>query len=251
MGGASRNEKRRKQEAADRRLAAAGIRPPQRRNRTPLVIVGVVLVVAVVIGIVVVVVQRSSGGTPPAYAAAVPTAVSGAVVSVGDGPVVVDVYEDYLCPICERFEERYGDEIAAAVNAGQITARFHTIAILDAATSPPGYSTRAANAALCAADAGVYPAYHHQLFAEQPAERSAGLTDQQLVQFGTQLGASGDFATCVTSGAHTDQVTAETAAAESNPALLTDGQFGTPTVAVGGQKIDLNDTSWLQAAIAR
>jgi protein-disulfide isomerase len=249
MGGASRAEKKRKQEEADRRLAAAGIRVPQKRtnrtNRTPLIIVAAVVVVAVVVAGVVWFTQRGSGDVAPTYTATA----SGAVVTAGSGPVVVDVYEDYLCPVCERFEQRYGSEITAALNAGQITVRYHSIAILDSLTNPPGYSTRAANAALCSVPAGIFPAYHARLFAEQPAERSAGLTDDQLVAFGTELGARGDFAGCVTSGTHTDDVAAETAAAEANPALQTDGVFGTPTVAIGGTKVDLNDTNWLQNAI--
>ena len=44
-------------------------------------------------------------------------------------------------------------------------------------------------------------------------------------------------------------VNAETAKATSTPALQTDGQFGTPTVAIGGKKIDLNNSSWLDEAI--
>ena len=45
-------------------------------------------------------------------------------------------------------------------------------------------------------------------------------------------------------------ITAETEKASSTPALQTDGQFGTPTVAIGGKKIDLNNSSWLEDAIA-
>jgi protein-disulfide isomerase len=175
---------------------------------------------------------------------------SGAVVTVGSGPVVVDVYEDYLCPICERFEERYGSDLTAALNANQITVRYHSIAILDSRTTPKGYSTRAANAALCSVQAGVFPAYHAKLFASQPAEGSAGLTDAELVAFGTELKAQGDFAGCVNGATNASAVGAETDKATTTPALQTDGQFGTPTVALAGKKVDINNTSWLKDAIA-
>jgi protein-disulfide isomerase len=248
MDGASRGEKRRKQEQAEQRLAAAGVRPSQKSgaNRTPAIVVAVVLVVAVAVGLGVWLTRGSDGDVTPNY----PVVASGAVVTSGNGPVVIDVYEDYLCPFCERFEERYGNELTTALNAGQITVRFHTIAILDRLTNPPGYSTRAANAALCAVPAGIYPAYHKKLFEEQPAEGSAGLTTEQLVGFGTDLGAPADFAECVNTNAHTNAVAAETEAATSDPALQGNGQFGTPTVAVNGTKVDLNDTNWLQNAIA-
>jgi len=245
MGGASRSEKRRKQEEAEQRLAAAGIRVPQKRNRTPTIVVSVVLVLAVVIGGAVLLARGLGGSVEPTYTASAETPVA----TAGTGPGVLDVYEDYICPSCERFEERYGDDITTALNEGRLTVRFHTIAILDEQSEPAGYSTRAANAALCAVPAGIFPLFHEKLFEEQPAEGSAGLTDEQLIQFGTELGAQGDFAACVRGGSHADAVATETAAATKNPDLQTEGRFGTPTVAIDGKKINLNDTSWLQEAL--
>lgn len=249
MGGASRNEKRRRQDAADRRLRAAGITPRAKTtpNRTPLIIVVVVVAVAVIVGLTVWFTTRGSGAaTAPTYTAQV----TGGVVTAGTGPVTVEVYEDYLCPQCERFEERYGSEITAALNAGQISVRYHGIAILDRASNPEGYSTRAANAALCAVPAGVFPTYHQKLFDSQPAEGSAGLSDAQLVAFGTELGATGDFAGCVQGATNAATVGTETRASADDPTLQTNGRFGTPTVAIGGTKIDLNDSNWLKDAIA-
>lgn len=245
MGGASRNEKRRKQEEADRRLADAGIRVPQKRNRTPAIVVGVVLVVAVVVGGALLVARALGNEVEPTYTAQA----DGAVVTAGTGPVVIDIYLDYLCPSCERFETRYGDEITTALNEGKISVRFHTIAILDELSTPAGYSTRAANAALCSVPAGIFPRYHTKLFDEQPAEGSAGLSNDELIALGTELGAQGDFAACVQGDTHVDAIAAETRKAASDTALQTSGRFGTPTVAIGGKKIDLNDTSWLQKAI--
>jgi protein-disulfide isomerase len=246
MGGVSRNDKRRRQDAAAQRLAAAGIQvPPKKAPNRTLIVVAAVLAVALVAGLSVWYFNRSSASATPTYTASQ----EGAVVTVGSGPVVVDVYEDYLCPICERFEERYGADLTTALNANQITVRYHSIAILDSATTPQGYSTRAANAALCSVDAGIFPAYHEKLFDSQPAEGSAGLTDDELVAFGTELDAQGDFASCVTGATNAKAVTAETDKATSDSALQTDGRFGTPTVAIGGKKIDINNADWLQDAI--
>jgi protein-disulfide isomerase len=247
MGGAARNEKRRRQEEAARKLADAGIKVNRKSgpNRTAVVLVAVVVAFALLVGGFVL--WQRSGSSD--VAANYPVAAEGAVVTAGTGPVVVDVYEDYLCPQCERFESRYGDEITTALNEGRITVKYHTIAILDRLTEPQGYSTRAANAAICAANAGIYPGYHDKLFAEQPAEGGAGLTDDQLIAFGTDLGAGPDFAACVTGAANAAAVGAETDRAVADPALQTDGVFGTPTVTVNGRKIDLNDTGWLQSAI--
>lgn len=245
MGGASRNERRRKQEEAERRLAAAGIRVPQKRDRTGAIVVGVVLAVAVAVGGAFLVARALGHEVEPTYTATA----DGAVVTAGSGPVVIDVYEDYLCPSCERFEARYGNELTTALNENKVTVRFHTVAILDRLSEPAGYSTLAANAALCAVPAGVFPQYHKKLFDEQPAEGSAGLSDDELIALGTELGAQGDFAACVQGGTHADAVAKETEAATGDTALQTNGRFGTPTVVVGGRKVDLNDTSWLQDAI--
>lgn len=251
MGGASRNEKKRRQEAANARLAAAGIRTPQQQKKkssvSPATVIAVVVVVlvAVIGGAVWYVSQGINQDVAPTYTASA----SGAVVTAGTGPVEVDVYEDYLCPQCERFEQRYGNELTTALNNGQVTVRFHGVAILDHLTDPVGYSTRAANAALCAVPAGIFPTYHNKLFDSQPAEGSSGLTDEQLIAFGTELGATGDFAGCVTGATNADAITAETSAVAANASLQTNGTFGTPTVTVGGAKVDLNDTGWLQNAI--
>ncbi len=246
MGGASRNERRRRQQESAQRLAAAGIQvPPKRAPNRTTIIVAAVLAVALVAGLAVWLLRDSGASVTPTYTAAR----SGAVITVGSGPVVVDVYEDYLCPVCERFEERYGADLTTALNNNQITVRYHAVSILDELTTPPGYSTRAANAALCSVAAGVFPAYHKQLFDSQPAEGSAGLTDAELIALGTDLNAQGDFTGCVNAGTHADVVKAETEKSAANPALLTDGNFGTPTVAIDGKKIDLNDSGWLQQAI--
>lgn len=249
MGGASRSERQRRQAAAEARLAAAGITPTKRApkggTRIALIVLGVVVVAAAVIGYLV---AGRGGSTTPNY----PVAAAGTVVTAGqqNAPVTVDIYEDYLCPICGRFEETYRDEITTALNDGKIKVNYHATAILDNRTTPAGYSTLAANAALCAVPAGIWPAYHKALFDDQPAEGSAGLTAAQLAQKGVDLKATGDFQQCVTGNGNAAAITAATKAAIANPALQTNGQFGTPTVLVNGTKISLNDSKWLENATA-
>lgn len=247
MGGASRNEKKRKQEAANERLRAAGITPPpavKDGKRTTFIAVAVLAVVGLVVGVVVLLNRDSAAPVVPTHS----VTADGGVVVAGDGPIVVDIYEDYICPICERFEERYGTELTTAMNAGQITVRYHGVAILDSFSEPAGYSSRAANAALCSVSAGIFPAYHQRLFTDQPAEGSAGLTDEELTAFGTELGA--DLGACISGGANAAAVTAATEAAIAEPALRNEnGSFGTPTVLLDGARVDVSDTGWLQKAL--
>jgi len=170
------------------------------------------------------------------------------VVAGKEAPTKVDVYEDLLCPICGRFESQFGDEMAKGINDGKIQVVYHPVAILNRATNPTGYSLRAANAVMCSAEAGVFPAFHKKLFAEQPEEGSAGLTDQELIT--KAAGAPPTFAKCVTSGKFNGAVAAETLRASKDASLRakTAKGFGTPTVTVNGTRADLSNGDWLSGA---
>ena len=252
MGGASRNERRRRQEAVAPRPSVDRVPGSGRKDNRVKVGILVAVVIVVVFATIFVVLNRPWGSSTQATAASYPVAVDGVVVTAGQAsaPVTIDVYEDFLCPFCERFETRNADGLTAALNEGKVKVNYHALNILDARTTPPGYSTLAANAALCAVPAGIWPAYHARLFAEQPAEGSAGLTAAQLSAIGTSLGAGPAFTQCVEGNGNAAAITAATAAASANPELQTDGQFGTPTIAVGGRKIDVSDSDWLQTVLA-
>lgn len=241
---------RERRQAAQARLQAAGISPAQKAGGAGrgLAIGAVVLVVALVAGGYVAW-QNYAAGTEPTYA----VARDGVVVTAGDpsAPVTVDVYEDYLCPACKQFERIYGDEITTALNEGEAKVAYHHVSILDDRSNPAGYSTRAGNAALCAADAGIFPAYHARLYADQPSEGGAGRTVEELSALGTELGATEDFAGCVARQENTGAIAEATNAAAANPAAAPEGRFGTPTVLVNGTKIDINDSGWLSDAVGR
>jgi protein-disulfide isomerase len=215
-----------------------------------VVALAVVAAIAAVFAVVYVALDRQSG--TPVPPAAYPVAVDGVVVTAGQAtaPVTVDIYEDYLCPYCERLQNRWGGDLATALNEGRVRVDYHALNILDARSTPPGYSTLAANAALCAVPAGIWPAFHERLYLEQPAEGGPGLTAAQLSTIGTELGAGPGFGACVEANGNAAAIAAATETAAANPALQTDGQFGTPTVAVGGRKIDISDSGWLSRALA-
>jgi protein-disulfide isomerase len=217
-------------------------------NRKALLIVGGVLAVVILGAISYVYFQKSSTGS--SSSATYTTQVQGAVVIAGKSAAnKVDVYEDFLCPICGRFESTDGATLRQAIADGKIQVRYHPVAILNRGTNPTGYSTRAANAAICAADAGKYADYHDKLFAEQPEENSAGLTDQELVAKGTAVGLSGSFASCVTGHKHNAAVDAATNAAAKDTSLRAEGAkgFGTPTVLVNGKFVAWRESEWLDA----
>lgn len=235
---------RERRQAAESRLHAAGITPPKKPGGAArgLVIGAVVLVFALAGGLYLAW-QNYTAGAEPTY----PVARDGAVVRAGDqaAPVTVDVYEDYLCPTCQQFERIYRDQLTRGMNDGTIKVNYHTIAILDDRSAPPGYSTRAGNAALCAVDAGIYPAYHSRLYVDQPRQGAAGLSVEQLTALGTELGATGEFGGCVAGQGGTPSIVDATDAAVANPAAAPGGRFATPTVLVDGRMADLSNSDWL------
>src|SRR4029453_17107599 len=86
-----------------------------------------------------------------------------------------------------------GSTLAQLVADGTVQARFHGMAFLDTSANND-YSTRALNAAAPVLDAAgpeAFQAFHDLLFVNQPAEGGSGLTDDQLIEYAAQAGASG------------------------------------------------------------
>ena len=219
-----RHEKKSAAKVVRKQLAAE-----RRRKRTLWTSVAVVavLVIAGLIGWGVFQSQRSDAG--PLVAPATATTTSGE--TVGNGPVQVKLYEDFICPHCKDFENSSGSAINELVNDGKIKVTYNTVAFLDPASTTQ-YSTRAAAAAACAADGGKFKEYHDALYAQQPAEGSAGLSDSQLISIGGSVGLDqNSFGPCVNSGKYKPWVASVTDQASK------DGVTGTPTVVVNNQVI--------------
>ena len=227
--------RRRMAELAERRR-----REGERRMRAAAVVAGVVLVAVTGIGVGVQA-ARTSGPSGP-----VPQAVSvadGVTVGRSSARVTLDVYEDQQCPVCRQFETEVGAALADWVDSGTAKVNYHVISFLDSA-STTRYSSRAANALYCWADAGIFQRYHELLFANQPAEGSAGLTYDQLVQLGRQAGATGDvFETCVRNRPYADFV------ARISEQASRDGVLGTPTVLVDGKPVQPVTLAAVRAAV--
>jgi protein-disulfide isomerase len=225
-----------------------------------LVVVGVLA--AVVVGLVIFSSQKekaeaqSSGiSVVSAGLAGVPVVLeeqSGTVVVGKDGAkTTIDVYEDFLCPVCGTFELRYGGQINEALSSGKLKVRYHVVNLLDAQSVPPGYSLLSASAALSVAKNAPdkFADFHASLFGAQPREGHAGYTADQLVALGKDLRVGGSYEQDVRGGAFDETVKAAFKAAGADPALQRSqgGQsyFGTPTVAAGGKLVELNDANWL------
>jgi len=203
----------------------------ERRRRVTMWTSAVVVLVLVVAGLVgwrVLAGQQKSTAT----ALTTPPGVvdSSTAWSVGSGPVVVDVYEDFMCPVCRNFESASGATIKQLVTDKKITVRYHTVAILDASSSGTQYSTRSAGAAAAAAIDGKFIEYHDVLYANQPQEGSTGLTNAKLIDLGKSVG--------LTSTAFVDAINNKTYdawVAKVTDTFSSRGYNGTPTIVVAGK----------------
>ncbi|MEJ2862324.1 DsbA family protein [Actinomycetospora flava] len=229
--------------------------PPKRTtSRTPMIvaIAVVVLVAAVVFGGVFLAGNSSDdaqGGIPavPAPAQYTTVVADGVITAGAPAPRTLDVYEDALCPACQAFEQRYGEQIAQATEAGRVQVRYHLVNLLDQRSSPPGYSSAAGNAMMCAAEDNAFPAVHASLYAAQPSEGGRAYDTGQLIDLGRRAGAGPGYAECVTNGRHLGEVAVNFQNASNDPALQRDGGFGTPTLVLDGRTVQAGSPELEQA----
>ncbi len=195
--------------------------------------VAVVVVVALVVALVVWMNNAATDpGTPPSGSGI--NQETGAVV-VGSGSQTLDIYIDFMCPICNQFEETYGDEILDLVNDGTLPLNIHPIATPDRYSQGTAFSTRAANAMYCVAEADPDAAvpFMQAMYAKQPEENSTGLTDDEIIAIAKSVGVD-SVDTCITDGTYKKFVASMT---EKTPVAPGASGIGTPTVAVNGEVI--------------
>lgn len=212
--------------AKARQIVADQRAQERRRTITLWTSVGVVLVLFIAGMIGYSQVAGKDDGTLVTPASAVD---DGTAFALGSGPVTVDVYEDFMCPVCKNFETATGATLTELATAGKITLRFHPVAILDGASNGTEFSTRSAAAAAAAAEAGKFTEFHDVLYANQPEENSDGLTDAKMIELAASVGLTSDtFVTAVNEGTY------KTWATKATETFSERGYNGTPTIAVNG-----------------
>ena len=160
------------------------------------------------------------------------------------GILDIQMYVDYLCPVCGDFEKTNGDYISSLMENGKTTVEIHPITILDRLSQGTKYSTRAANAAACVANYSPNQFYdfHNLLFANQPAENTTALTDAQLIDYATQakVDATTSVSACITGQEFKAWVNASSARALNGPIPNSNVAKveGTPTIIVNGLKYE-------------
>jgi len=186
--------------------------------------------------------STTSPSVPASSAQAVPPGPADPVdgLAIGSGPVRVDVYVDYQCPPCSQFEESTGDVLAEYVSAQRVTLSIHPVAFIDD-RSKNNYATRSAAAMACAYEQGKGAEFHSYLLRNQPAEDTAGPTDEHLIIAGNALGLGQGFDTCVSDQQRIDWVSEATSAAERH------GVSSVPAVYVNDRSVQTTRSSLVTA----
>lgn len=167
---------------------------------------------------------------------------SGAIlIGNPDASNVVEVYADYQCPFCQRWEQQIGEALAeqALDPASDLLVKQYNLAFLGETSptlEPAGSSARAASAALCIVEEEgpeAFAEFNEQIFAvADPNQSSVQFQTSDLSQLATDLGASSETIACIEQERHVTFV-----------ALATQNGFargvqGTPTVIVNGRTLD-------------
>ena len=154
---------------------------------------------------------------------------------------VVDIYEDFQCPICQQFEVPNSSQLKSWVNTGAATVEIHPLSFLDGRATPNEYSSRAGNAAICVAEyaPNSFFDYNALLFEKQPAEGTAGPSNDDLVAdlAAVQITATDKLTSCIKNKQFGPWLLDHTSKVLSSPIPGTNQTVdGTPYILVNGQR---------------
>jgi len=217
------------------------------RRRNLLIQIGLTAIV-VLLGVGLVLYIVTSGDKKPASGEAKSIRVSTSKVinkeGTSDPKAVVSLYEDFLCPHCRDFEQKFGPTISQLIDSGAIAADFYMVAILDS-PSTNNYSSRAGAAAYCVADESkdAFRRFHAALYAQQPGETGGSFPDDaRLVEVARQAGAGGSAPDCIKKGKYVPMVQGLAAAT---------GTQSTPTIKINGQAFDVTEATTPEDLVAK
>lgn len=143
-----------------------------------------------------------------------------------DAPVLVEIYEDFLCPHCGSFERSAGDYMKEQADAGKIKVVYYPVT-LEMFEEP---TKLAANAYVCAVNKDPDKAqdYHAALYEQQQQ-----WSNDQLIEVAKQTGiTSQGFSSCVNNSEYKGYLDS------MNKAMTERGESGTPAVFVNDKKIE-------------
>jgi protein-disulfide isomerase len=164
-----------------------------------------------------------------AYPAAL---LDGPNIGTPGSPVVMQVYEDYQCPVCARYSLDVEPSLVNKyVTAGQLRIEHNDIAILGSGDANDE-SMITAKGAYCANEQGMYWPYAHWIYSNQLGENQGDFNTERVTQIAVAAGVEEQaFSSCLASEA------ALTHVGDTTSKALDLGINSTPTMYIGGQQI--------------
>ncbi len=208
----------------------AKVEPP---SGPPMALIaGVSAVLIAIVAVVVYLAVRGDGLTAQGGAGSLPEGGGIAVNPEVPGAPQVHIYEDFQCPFCGQLEQTSGPAITEAAAAGEIQLTYTFMSFLDGSLGNDS-SSRAANAAVCAADAGQVSGFVEGVFAQQPENEGDGYTDEIFLNVAEDIGIEGTdlgtFTGCVQDQTYAEYVQdmqerASKDEVTSSPVVMIDGE---------------------------
>jgi protein-disulfide isomerase len=204
----------------------------QRRQR--LILIGLISLGAALVVLAVVLPQlRPVGEIVTVTPAALPDADG---LSLGDpnAVAIIDVFEDFQCPACQRFTENTEALIIQnLVATGQARYVFHNYPFLDGnGAGNGGESDQAANASMCANEQDKFWEMHSILYANWNGENQGAFSDRRIQAMAESIGLDMDaFNSCFDANQYEAEIQADFELGQQM------GVSGTPTVFVNGQRV--------------
>jgi protein-disulfide isomerase len=233
--------------AARERIRLERERAARRRQRNRVLIVVGSTLGAIVIAVIVILVVQPGQGTGTSTAAVHDAYYNGPFAPVTKNPdhsvtnaqpgvktPVLDVYEDFQCPICDTFEKVNGATVQKLAREGQVRVIYHPFTIFLGEQPAQDNSVRAWSAAQCV-PAGSWMRYHNLLYSNQPGERARnGFPISLLLALGRKIGlTSASFTHCVSSQTFAPQ------AVPLSERIIKGGTDSTPTVKLNGTTVSI------------
>lgn len=234
------NSKQRASAARERVAAQRRAEAQKAKRRRQVVVSSAVVAVLAVIAVVGILIASKKNSHPVTASSTPPnvTSTNGINVGAASAPVLVDLYEDFRCPVCETFEKSTGSLVNTLVKQDKIKLQYHLLSFIDdnlGASKGGNYSKRTANALACtAADPAKVQALHAAFYASQPTEAVTPPNNAGILTVAATAGLSSpQFASCVTNDTYKNWVLQTQDKADKR------GVTGTPTVLVNGKILDV------------
>ena len=207
-------------------------RGPQRggRNNQPdpvtrWIVIGMVSLVVVIGAVFTVISNRTASNValPPGASAA-----DGyGIVFNADKSPTINIWEDFQCPSCKRFEDINGARVAEIIAQGKAKVVFNTLSFLG------DESVVAGMGAGCAADQGKFLEYKKFMYENQPEENGGTWTKPYVISLAGAIGLDETkFGACLNTDKYRKWLgNVSSAGAEANI-------NGTPTYVINGNIIE-------------